>query len=204
MPLAVFISYYLQIGRGVPPTFSGLILLAAAVGSVSAAFFVGARSGKTGRLRRYLISGAGVLLVGAVGLALMGTETPFWYVLVALAVFGIGQGATVQFVVLAAQNTVGVNEVGAVTGFMSFMQLLGASIGLSLFTTIAVARFAALEAQGASTADAYALGVPEVFLVVAAFAAAAVVALALLPKIRLRATLDLEPPPPTGPIQTVS
>lgn len=195
MPLILFMSYYLQIGRGIPPTLAGVIILAAAVGSVVAAFVVGARSGRTGRLRRYLIGGAVALLLGAVGLAFLEADTAFWLIIPLLVVFGVGQGATIQFFVLAAQNAVGVREVGAVTGFMSFAQLLGASIGLSLFTAIAAARLRVLEEGGMSEAEAYAAGIPIVFAVVAVTAVVVLLLVLLLPTIRLRRTLDIEDAP---------
>jgi len=193
-PAPLFMGMYFQIGRGLAPTLSGLLLVATAVGSVLAAFLVGSLSSRTGRLRRFLLTGSVVLAVTCALLAFTnGPGAPLPYLVVLLLLFGIGQGATLQFVVLAGQNAVGLSQIGAVSGFMNFIQLLGGTTVLSILGAVLDRRLAELQGEGLTEAQAYALAVPDLFVVSAACALVAVIAIVLMPRIRLRRTIDVEP-----------
>lgn len=192
IPLALFMSMYLQSGRGVSPALAGLMLIAAAAGNVLSAFVVGLRSSQTGRLRRYLIAGGVFLFIGAVMLSQLGTDTHLAIVIVSLFVVGIGQGMLQQYLVLAAQNAVEIRQVGAVSGFTQFAQTLGGATTMSVFGAVLGGLLVSLEGEGFSLADAYALAIPQLFPVLALFTLIATVALCFLPSIRLRSTIDEE------------
>lgn len=193
--VSIFMSLYFQLGRGVAPTFAGLLVVSMALGTAIGAFVVGERSARTGRLRRYMLTGGIVLAVAAILLSMIGPSAPLAYIAVVLFVLGLGQGSTTQFFVLAAQNEVGLSELGAVSGFMNFAQLLGGSIMMALFGALLELRLDQLQAEGMSQAEAYSQAVPELFVVCAVAAVVTAVAIALLPSIRLRRSLDLEQQP---------
>ena len=197
-PIALFVSMYFQLGRGLTPVVSGLLLISTAVGSVAAAFLVGQLASRTGRLRRFLLPGVIVLTVGVGALGLtMGPETPLPLLIALLFVLGVGQGATMQFILLAAQNDVGLDQVGAVSGFMTFVQLLFGTALTALFGAVLNRRLVELQAGGLSEAEAYGTAVPEIFHYLLIAAVVAVVAIALLPRIQLRRTIDAPAPPPS-------
>lgn len=199
IPLALFMSMYLQFGRGVSPAMAGLMLIATAGGNVLAAFVVGVRTTKTGRLRRYLIGGGVFLVAGSVLLAQTGPTTPLWLVIGALFLLGLGQGAVMQFIVLAAQNAVPISQVGAVSGFTQFAQTLGGATTMAVFGGILGGLLVTYESEGMTMADAYAVSIPTLFPVLAIFALIATVAFMLLPPIQLRATIDeAKPEGPDG------
>jgi len=189
-PLALFITLYLQSGRGLRPSEAGLILAASAVGSVLSSFLVGNLATRTGRLRPLLIVGGTVLVAGSTLLSLVHPDTAIWWLALVLFISGIGQGMTQHFTVLAAQNAVPLNEVGRITGFMSFLQTLGGAVLMSVLGGVLQLRLVDLTDQGMSLPDAYATTIPQFFPVTVLFAAIALSCYVLLPAIRLRSTID--------------
>lgn len=189
---SVLFPIYFQTGRGVSPVVSGLLILGTAVGTVLAAFAVGALTRRTGWLRRYLLVGGAILTIGATLLGTITADASFVVIVLVLFVLGLGHGASGQFVTLAAQNAVRVTEIGAVSGFLSFVQTLAAASTLAIFGSLLTARVAQLTAEGLDEPLAYATAIPPLFFGAAAFAVVGTLMIALMPPIRLRTTIDLD------------
>jgi len=210
VPTALFMSMYLQNGLEASPSLAGLILICTAAGNVITSFSVGFRSAKTGRLRRYLIGGGVFVVTGALLITRLGPDTPIWMAALVLFTLGLGQGALTQFIVLAAQNAVPISQVGAVSGFTQFSQTLAGATTMSVFGAILGTQLVALQGQGLSTADAYATAIPQLFTGAVVAAGIALIAVALLPPILLRSTIDMkkvdepaEPAAAAGPASPV-
>lgn len=127
----VYLSQYLQLARGRTPTESGLLTIPMVLGLFLSSTLSGRAISRSGRYKRFMVAGA-VLLV--VGLALMGTideTTPFWRLGAYMAVLGIGVGMLMQNLVLAAQNTLPVQDVGSGTATIAFFRTLGGTLGVS-------------------------------------------------------------------------
>jgi MFS family permease len=193
---SIFLSQYLQYGRGLTPTGSGLLLVTMAIGTVASSFVVGWIVSRTGRLKAALVAGMSLLLIATALLATLSPDTPLALVGLFLLIDGVGLGATAQYLVLGVQNTVGVDQVGATSGAVSFFRSLGGSLTLAALGGFLGVRLGQLQADGHSVAQSYGLGVPDVFLVTAAATIPGLVAIALLPRIRLRETIDLPPAVP--------
>ncbi|MFU8850302.1 MDR family MFS transporter [Micromonospora sp. SL1-18] len=128
---SVFLGQYFQISRGESPTMSGLMTLPMIGGLLVASTVVGRIITSTGRWKRYLVAGSALLTAG---FALMGTlraDTPYWRLAIFMALIGLGLGMTMQNLVLAVQNTVGVHELGAASSTVAFFRSLGGAIGVS-------------------------------------------------------------------------
>lgn len=61
-----------------------------------------------------------------------GANTPFWYIWVAIFLIGAGQGASMQNLLLAVQNTVKLRDIGASTATVTFFRSLGGAVGVQV------------------------------------------------------------------------
>lgn len=190
---SIFLSQYFQFGRGLTPTESGLLLVTMALGTVASSFTAGAIISRSGRLKATLLAGICVLVAATALLTTIGPTTPIPLVAVFLFFDGVGVGATSQYLVLGVQNMVGLSEVGAASGGVTFFRSLGGSLTLAALGGFLGARLAHFQATGSSVPVSYGQAIPEVFLITLAVSIPGVLAIALLPRIRLRESIDLPP-----------
>jgi len=131
MGATYYTSEYFQDSRGLSPTKAGLMSIFMVGGLSVSSLVVGRMISRTGRWRRWLVSGA-VLVV--VGLGLLGTidgATGKLWIGLFMIVLGMGLGATNQNLVLAVQNNAARETVGAATAVVSFFRSMGGAIGVS-------------------------------------------------------------------------
>jgi EmrB/QacA subfamily drug resistance transporter len=96
--------------------------------------------------RPLVASGLAIASVGALGLTFVTASTPTWSfaygylpvggLILPLIPLGFGVGLTFAPTVLAVQYQVEPKDVGAATSLVTFMQSLGASLGIALLTTV--------------------------------------------------------------------
>jgi EmrB/QacA subfamily drug resistance transporter len=204
----VFLSQYMQIARGKTPTESGLLTIPMVVGLFLASTLIGRRVSRTGRYKRWMLLGGGLLTVG---LALMGTldeHTSLIELAVFMVLVGSGVGMLMQNLVLITQNAVEQTDIGAGSSLIAFFRSLGGAIGVSVLGAILAIRASSsitdgLAArgihQGASGGSgavpnvstlpapvarvvehAYGSGIAEIFLVAAPLGLVVMAALALM------------------------
>ncbi|KJY18894.1 MFS transporter, partial [Streptomyces katrae] len=127
----VFFSQYFQLARGESPTMSGLLTIPMIGGLFVSSTVSGQIITKTGRWKAFLVSG-GVLLTA--GLGLLGTlryDTPYWRIALFMALTGLGLGMMMQNLVLATQNQVAPEDLGAASSVVTFFRSLGGAMGVS-------------------------------------------------------------------------
>lgn len=137
---SVFLSQFFQVAQGYSPTQSGLLMLPLIAGSMVGATGSGLLITKTGQWKRYMVTGAVLLIIG---LGLMGFTdhlTPIWHLSVFMVLMGLGQGMLMQNLVLVVQNTVDVRDVGAASGVVAFFRSLGGTIGIAVLGAILATR----------------------------------------------------------------
>lgn len=188
---SIFLSQYFQYGRGLTPTESGLMLVTMAGGTVASSFAAGAVISRTGRLKGTLIAGMALLVGNTAALSQIRPDTPIPLVALLLLFDGIGMGATAQYLVLGVQNMVGVADVGAASGGVTFFRSLGGSLTLAALGGFLATRLSLYQAAGDSVSHSYLVAVPQVFLVTLWMTVPGLIAVILLPRIRLRETIDL-------------
>jgi EmrB/QacA subfamily drug resistance transporter len=166
----VFLSQYMQIARGKSPTESGLLSIPLVVGLFLASTFIGRLVTRTGRYKRFMVTGT--LLLTA-GLALMGTmdeHTSLVEIAGFMLVVGAGVGMVMQNLVLVVQNAVAQQDIGAGSSLVAFFRSLGGAIGVSVLGALLAthARGAIVDGLAAQGIDPSRLGgggasqVPEV------------------------------------------
>ncbi|WP_351231098.1 MFS transporter [Streptomyces sp. NPDC002133] len=154
----VFFSQYFQLARGESPTRSGVLTIPMIAGLFVSSTVSGLIITKTGRWKAWLVSG-GVLVTGGLGLlGMIRYDTEYWRIAVFMAVMGLGIGMMMQNLVLATQNQVAPQDLGAASSVVTFFRSLGGAIGVSALGAVLATRvtryveegFAALGPRGAA------------------------------------------------------
>ncbi|MFD9334550.1 MDR family MFS transporter [Streptomyces sp. NPDC060028] len=127
----VFFSQFFQLARGESPTMSGILTIPMIGGLFVSSTVSGQVITKTGKWKAWLVSG-GVLLTA--GLGLLGTlryDTPYWHIAIYMVLTGLGLGMMMQNLVLATQNQVAPEDLGAASSVVTFFRSLGGAVGVS-------------------------------------------------------------------------
>jgi len=127
----VFLGQYFQLARGETPTMAGVMTIPLIAGLFLSSTISGLVISRTGRWKAFVLSG-GVLLTA--GLGLLGTiayDTNYWVVAPYMLLIGAGVGMMMQNLVLAVQNIIAPQDLGAASSFIAFTRSLGGAIGVS-------------------------------------------------------------------------
>ncbi|MFL6065049.1 MAG: MFS transporter [Friedmanniella sp.] len=127
----VFLSQYFQLARGETPTMAGLMTIPLIAGLFLSSTISGQVISRSGRWKAWVLVG-GLLLTA--GLALMSTvafDTNYWVVAPYMFLIGAGVGMMMQNLVLAVQNIIAPQDLGAASSFIAFTRSLGGAIGVS-------------------------------------------------------------------------
>ena len=214
-----FLGQYFQTARGYSPTAAGILTIPLVCGMLVGSVGSGQLITRFGAWKRFVVTGAALLVIGFSALSTIDHATALQLVGVYIAVVGLGVGMMMQNLVLAVQNTVSVHDVGSASSSVAFMRTFGGAIGVSVLGSVLTARVGELSAEGmarigiqpsgagGSNLDIAAMPEPIATIIHTAYgdatgniffysAVAAVVALvttALLPNRPLRRTIDIEP-----------
>jgi hypothetical protein len=89
------------------------------------------------------IIGTGLAAIGIYMMSKLGVDSPFWYNALAMFILGAGLGNVMQTLVLAVQNTVAPQQMGAATSGATFFRSIGGSFGTAFFGAVWAARLTA-------------------------------------------------------------
>ena len=151
----VFLSQYFQLARGESPTMAGVMTIPLIGGLFVSSTVSGLTITRTGRWKAWLVAG-GVLVTA--GLGLLGTmrhDTEYWHLAVFMGLLGLGIGMMMQNLVLATQNQVSPQDLGAASSVVTFFRSLGGAVGVSALGAVLGHRVKDYVADGMA-----ALGVP--------------------------------------------
>jgi EmrB/QacA subfamily drug resistance transporter len=132
----VMLPLYLQIVKGSSPTQAGLQTLPLMVGIIVAAMGSGIAISRTGRYKKFPMTGSLVMVVALAMFSRVGADTPLWQTMVAMLVFGVGLGFNMQPITLAAQNAVSPHEMGVATSSVTFFRQMGGTLGAATFLSV--------------------------------------------------------------------
>ena len=148
----IFLSQYFQLARGETPTMSGVLTLPMIAGLFLSSTIAGLFITRTGRWKGWILAG-GVLLTA--GLGLMGTvewNTDYWVIAPYMFCLGVGVGMMMQNLVLAVQNVIAPQDLGAASSFIAFTRTLGGAIGVSALGAVLAHRVTSHLTEGLSAA----------------------------------------------------
>ncbi|MFC8921172.1 MDR family MFS transporter [Cellulosimicrobium sp. NPDC057127] len=217
---AVFLSQYMQVARGKTPTESGLLTVPMIVGTFVASTLFGQLITRFGRYKAIMVTGAALLAASLFALSTIDYHTSFVLISVYLFFLGTSMGMLMQNLVLAVQNTLAVEEMGAGTSTVAFFRTLGGAVGVSVLGAILASKVTSsirsgladlgvpADSMGGSNAvpdvntlpapvrdlveRAYGDGIADIFLVAVPLALVALVAVVLLKEVPLGTKTGLQ------------
>ncbi|MCW2289827.1 EmrB/QacA subfamily drug resistance transporter [Leucobacter luti] len=128
---AVFLGQYMQLARGRTVIEASLLTLPMMGGVLISSTIVGQIITRTGKWKRYMVTGAIALLAGLLMMGQLRYDTTYWYVGVSMFVMGAGVGMTMQNLVLVVQNTVSPTQMGVASSAVTFFRTIGGTAGMS-------------------------------------------------------------------------
>ena len=131
-----FIPVFLQVAKGVSATESGLRTTPMMVGIVTMAIISGQMISRTGHYRVYPIVGTVGVAIGLFFLSRLTEGADLILISVCLFVLGTGVGLVMQVTLLAVQNAVDFQHMGAATGGVTFFRTMGGAFGVAIFGSI--------------------------------------------------------------------
>ncbi len=213
-----FLPLFLQIVKGVNPTVSGLRLLPLMAGLLLTSTGSGQLISRYGRYKVFPILGTAFMTLGLFLLSRMDASIGTVLSSVYMFVLGVGIGGVLQVLVVAVQNAVDYEDLGAATSGVTFFRSMGGSFGVAVFgaifanvltgnlthylkgvklpsgltgASVSPQSLAKLPASVHSGyVQAYAHSLQTVFLVAVPIAAVAFALSWLLPELRLRKTTE--------------
>jgi EmrB/QacA subfamily drug resistance transporter len=131
-----FLPLFFQTVFGSSPTGAGLRLIPLMGGLLVTSVVSGRLISATGRYRRFPIAGTAVMTVGLLLLSRLKISTSSIEADGYLLVLGLGLGLVMQVLVLAVQNAVKYEVLGAATSGVTLARGIGGSFGAAVFGTI--------------------------------------------------------------------
>ncbi|GAA3059620.1 MULTISPECIES: MFS transporter [Actinomycetes] len=192
--MPAFLGQYFQIGRGLSPTASGMMILPLVVGNLIGSLTSGRLITRYGRWKIYLVIGSLLLSSAMFGLSTVDSHTDLRLVMGIIFIVGLGFGAQMQNLMLAVQNTVAVTRVGQASALVAFFRVFGGAAGTAILGSVMALQVAGISvgqvngAAGTATPE-FADGSGTMFLVAACMTLPAVVANLLIRETPLRTTI---------------
>jgi len=175
MGQALLLPLYFQVGFGLSPLATGLILLAQNLGDLMLKPVAGKALRRLG-FRLALTTGTATMMGGIACIALLTPQMPLW--LMCVAMLGVGAGRSIAFTAMTslAFADVGEREIGGATVLNNLANSLSAALGISLASLVLNAATAGT--GGVATLGDYRLAI----LVLAAVGTVAIPLFARLPR----------------------
>jgi EmrB/QacA subfamily drug resistance transporter len=144
----IFLAQYMQIARDKTPTESGLLTMPLMVASLISSTVIGQLVTRTGRYKSFMVAGSVSMASGTALMATIDEHTSFWLLGFYMTLIGAGMGALMQNLVLVAQNTADIREIGVVTSTVTFFRTLGGAVSVAVLGAVLGNRVASLLAEG--------------------------------------------------------
>lgn len=127
---------YLQIVKGATPTESGLLTLPMTAGILVASMGSGILISKTGRYKRFPVTGLAIVSASMFLFAQIGVDTPMYQTMLIMGLAGLGLGLCMQTLILAIQNDAPPKDMGVATAAATFFRSIGGTVGTAVFLSI--------------------------------------------------------------------
>jgi predicted MFS family arabinose efflux permease len=132
----LYIPLYLQVAKGYSPTSSGLLLLPLMGGVLVTSIVSGRIISHLGRYKWFMVVGAVFMVAGLLANLRLERATPIQEVSVFMLIVGVGLGLVMQPLILAAQNSLSFQDMGAGTSAVTFFRSLGGSFGVAVLGSV--------------------------------------------------------------------
>ena len=144
----IFVPLYLQIVKGATPTQSGLLMLPMMVGIIATSITSGRFISKIGRYKWFPVAGTALMAAGLLLFVGLEVNTSLWVAFIYMLVVGIGLGLSMQPLILAVQNVLDPQDMGAGTATATFFRSLGGAVGVAALGAVLSNKLVSLTAVG--------------------------------------------------------
>jgi EmrB/QacA subfamily drug resistance transporter len=131
-----YLPLFLQVVHGVSPTISGVYLLPMVLGLLLTSIGSGQVISRTGRYKVFPIVGSAILAISLYLLSTIDETTGTPLLNLYFFLLGSSLGMIIQVLVIAVQNTVPYEDLGAATSGVTFFRTIGGAFGVSVFGAI--------------------------------------------------------------------
>lgn len=132
---------FIQGVKGIAAASAGTLMTPMSI-ALSAASGVGGQiMARTGRYKMLSLVGVAMVTVGLVLFALLGPESPLPLAIAAMVIIGVGGGVTFPVFPVVVQNALPFQYIGVATASTTFFRQIGATVGVSLLTSLMIGRF---------------------------------------------------------------
>ncbi|MEK0315024.1 MDR family MFS transporter [Cohnella sp. 56] len=132
----VFVPMYLQNIRMYSGAQAGSFIIPMMIGIILTSSISGVRIAKTGRYKYWPVAGSILMGIAMWMLGTISPSTSSLWIIAAMLIVGMGQGALIQVALLAGQNAVPYTHIGTATGALNFFKGLGGAFGASIFAGV--------------------------------------------------------------------
>ncbi|HFJ9453625.1 MDR family MFS transporter [Bacillus tropicus] len=160
--ISFHIPLWIQGVYGAGATYSGLVMMPISITWPLCSIMAGRLIPKR-TLRFITLLGSVIVFVGCSGLALASVETPVWLFMIYTALIGAGMGFATTTYTVAVQSAVDWKLRGISVASFRFMQSLGQTIGIAVFTTISMTQTAKYLSEHLSKQDSLNIDVSQIF-----------------------------------------
>lgn len=148
--MALLMPLYFQIVRNASAFEAGLLLIPQGLGAMIAMPIAGIMTDRIGP-RRVVLIGVGIVSAGIVILSMLGVDTPFTLIELALLLNGIGMGGVMMPSMSAVMGSVTVQQLARATSGLNVIQRIGGSMGTALLTVVLAHELAIATGHGPQT-----------------------------------------------------
>lgn len=131
-----FLPLFLQLVSGTSATGSGLVMAPMLVSLSIASAVAGRFISQIGRYKAFPVIGTATTAVALFLLSTMEPDTTHVTTAIYMVLLGVGFGLIMQVLLVATQNAVPVDDLGAATASISFFRSIGSAVGVALFGTV--------------------------------------------------------------------
>jgi EmrB/QacA subfamily drug resistance transporter len=147
LAVAVLAPSYFQIALGSSVSEAGLLMIPFMLSSTLTANFAGQYSHRTGHYKLPPLVGLPIAALSLGVLPLIAASLPAFGIAMVLLVTGLGLGPIFPCTMVAAQNAVERQDIGAITGAIGFARAMGGAIGVGAATALVLGLASSLLAQ---------------------------------------------------------
>ncbi|GAA4783019.1 MFS transporter [Microbacterium gilvum] len=130
--VTAYLPTFFQLAYRTSATVSGLVPIATVFGMLVSSLLSGWLVGRSGRYRRFAITGPLLAAAGLAAMSVLPLGLPLWVPMALMALVGVGTGLFMSLVVAVAQSSAPRSATGAATAAVNLVRQIGSTVGTAV------------------------------------------------------------------------